>query len=67
MTDRYLTIPEVAELLKVHPRTVRRWIKAGKLKATALPGRGSVGVEYRISEADLQAFLDARQAKGGDQ
>ena len=31
-----LTIREVAHELRVHPRTVKRWIKAGNLQAIKL-------------------------------
>jgi len=52
-----LTVQEVAKQLRVHPRTVRRWINAGKLEAQTLPGRGTHGVTYRISTEALQSFL----------
>ena len=29
----YLTVQEVADLLRLHPRTVRNWIRDGRLKA----------------------------------
>jgi excisionase family DNA binding protein len=48
---RYYTIQEVAELLVVSPRTVRRWIANGDLIAHR-PG----GI-IRIAEDDLRAFL----------
>jgi excisionase family DNA binding protein len=60
--ERYLTLPEVAEKLKVSRRTVYRWIKAGDLDAYQF------GREYRITESDLKEFLEARRfrAKGED-
>ena len=48
---RYYTIQQVAELLVVSPRTVRRWIANGDLIAHR-PG----GI-IRIAEDDLRAFL----------
>jgi excisionase family DNA binding protein len=59
--ERYLTLPEVAERLKVSRRTVYRWIKSGDLDAYQLSR------EYRITERDLKAFLEAHRAraKGG--
>jgi excisionase family DNA binding protein len=48
---RFFTIAEVAEHLKVVPRTVRRWIKSGDLVAHR---RGRV---VRIAESDLKAFI----------
>ena len=49
--DRLLTIEEVAEILRVHTRTVTRYIEAGRLKASKL------GV-WRIKQSDLDAFLE---------
>ena len=60
--ERYLTLPEVAEQLKVSRRTVYRWIKSGGLKAYQF------GREYRITESALKDFLEAHRfrAEGGD-
>jgi excisionase family DNA binding protein len=48
---RFFTIAEVAELVGVSARTVRRWIQSGRLVAHRV--RGVV----RISPSDLEAFL----------
>ena len=58
--ERYLTLPEVAEQLKVSRRTVYRWIKSGDLDAYQF------GREYRITESALKDFLEAHRfrAKG---
>jgi excisionase family DNA binding protein len=60
--ERYLTLPEVAERLKVSRRTIYRWIKSGDLSAYQF------GREYRITESALKEFLEAHRAraKGGD-
>jgi excisionase family DNA binding protein len=60
--ERYLTLPEVAEQLKVSRRTVYRWVKAGDLSAYKFAN------EYRITESDLKDFLEARRfrARGDD-
>lgn len=50
--DKLLSIREAADLLGVHPRTLRRWISAGRLPATLIPGR--FGGEYRIAAKDLE-------------
>jgi excisionase family DNA binding protein len=54
--DQWLTVEEIADSLKVHPNTVRRWIKQGELTAAAFGGKTG----YRIRERDLEAFLQAR-------
>jgi excisionase family DNA binding protein len=48
-------IPEVAAILKVSPKTVRRWIERGELAVHRL------GRQIRISEPDLAAFVKARR------
>jgi MerR family copper efflux transcriptional regulator len=42
------SISEAAELLKLSPKTIRRYIKAGKLPSTKVPTK--FGDEYRITE-----------------
>lgn len=48
MSTDGLTIAEAAQSLRVSTRTVRRFIKAGKLSARLVPG--PFGEEYRIAE-----------------
>lgn len=52
MQERILTAEQVAQILQVHPFTVLKFIKQGKLKASKL------GRVYRIREKDLEHFLD---------
>jgi excisionase family DNA binding protein len=60
--ETYFTVEEVAERLKVSHMTVYRWIKARKL------GAYKIGGEYRITEGDIDRFLEARRigAEGED-
>ena len=44
------TIENVAELLDLHVKTVRRYVREGKLRARR------IGKQYRITSADLYAF-----------
>lgn len=53
--ETWLTVDDVAGRLRVHERTIRRWIEAGRLPATNLGGRAG----YRIAETDLLAFMKA--------
>lgn len=50
--EKLYTIKQVAEMFSVHPNTVRRWIKQGKLKTIKL----EVGTE-RITESELKVFM----------
>lgn len=54
----YLSVKEVAELFRVCPKTVRRWISAGVLPATRL------GRDWRISRNDLRALAAGRSSPG---
>ena len=51
------TVEEIANLLGVHPETIRKWIKNRKLHAINL--RGSAG--YRISQSAFDQFLRERE------
>jgi excisionase family DNA binding protein len=55
-----LTVNEVAERLNVSPLTVRRWLNAGALSGMQLGDRAGC----RITEGDVQTFLDARMRGG---
>ena len=52
MTNQSFNINEAAKKLRVSTRTIRRYIKAGKLKAELV--KGSFGDEYRILELPPQ-------------
>jgi excisionase family DNA binding protein len=56
---RYLTVAEVAELMRVSTMTVYRLIKAGDLAAVR------VGKSYRIKEDDVDQFLAKRYTEAG--
>ena len=48
----YLTLKEVAELLQVHPETVRRWTIDGKIPGT------QIGEVWRYRKADIDALFE---------
>jgi excisionase family DNA binding protein len=50
----YLTVKETAALLDLHPISVYRMIREGRLPAVQLGGHGS---PLRIDRAELQAWL----------
>ena len=64
MSNQGFNINEAAKKLNVSTRTIRRHIKAGKIKAELI--KGSFGDEYRILELppqfDPNADLDSEQA-----
>lgn len=54
-----LTPQEAAEALGVHPESLRRWIRCGRIEAFRLGD----GREYRLSSAALREFLQPTKAK----
>jgi excisionase family DNA binding protein len=59
--ENLLTIEETAAKLKMHPETVRQWLRDGKLAGVKLSR------DWRVRESDLAAFINARlvPAKAG--
>lgn len=57
-----MTCEEVAEYLRVHVSSVRRWSRSGKLTAYKVGGRG----DWRYRQQDVLAFLydTGREGKG---
>jgi excisionase family DNA binding protein len=58
--ERYYTPAEIAERLKVTPRTVYRWLESGELRAIRFTR------EYRISEADVEDFISRHRTDRQD-
>lgn len=50
MAGRLYTVEDAAERLKLHPKTVLRFIREGRLPAA------KVGKAYRVQASDLDAF-----------
>jgi excisionase family DNA binding protein len=51
--SRMLTVTEVANLLHVHPNTIRLWSKIGVLRSYRIGKRR----DYRFDLADVHTFL----------
>lgn len=58
-TGAFLTVAEVAAMMRVSTMTVYRLIKAGDIPAVR------VGKSYRIREDDVDRFLAARYTEAG--
>ena len=52
-STQWLTVNQIAERLQVHPETVRRWLREGRLVGRNFGGKSG----YRVSEANLDAFM----------
>ena len=56
---RFLTVAEVASLLRVSTMTVYRLLKAGELASVR------VGKSYRVKEDDVDRYLASRYTEAG--
>jgi len=56
--DPWLTVPQVSDELKLHPATVRAWVKSGRLAAV----RAGRTWRVRRSEVDRALLSDASPA-----
>jgi excisionase family DNA binding protein len=50
--ERLLTLREAADVLRLHPRTVRGYVRRGEIKGRVIGGR------YRFRRCDLDAFFE---------
>ncbi|MGE0877077.1 MAG: helix-turn-helix domain-containing protein [Acidimicrobiia bacterium] len=57
--SRFLTVAEVAQVMRVSTMTVYRLVKAGDLAATR------IGRSYRIAEPDVDHYLASRYTQAG--
>jgi excisionase family DNA binding protein len=58
--EEYVTIPEAAKLLQVHPSSIRRWIDAGDLPAHRVGQR-----RVLVKRADLANLISPVRAEAG--
>ncbi len=56
MPQELLRVDQVAERLKLHVRTVRNYVRDGRLKAVR------IGKQYRIAREDVEAMMGTRLA-----
>ncbi len=57
--SRFLTVQEVADVMRVSSMTVYRLIKSGELAAVR------VGRSFRVSDVDVDQYLAARYTQAG--
>jgi excisionase family DNA binding protein len=59
--EKLLTPAEVASLFRVHPKTVTRWAKAGKLTSIR-----TLGGHRRYKESEVKALLKSISPSASD-
>ncbi len=59
MNEIYYSVDDVARLLKLHEKTVQRYIREGRLQAN------KVGKAWRINGHDLSQFVEGTDSTGG--
>lgn len=52
MKETYYTVEQISEMLSIHPKTVQRYIREGKLRAA------KIGKGWRVTGHDLSAFAE---------
>jgi excisionase family DNA binding protein len=55
--DEWMTTNEVAQLLKVNPETVKRWLRSGDMRGSMLSDRAG----WRISRDEVARFMRDRE------
>lgn len=62
MEDRFLTVQEVADLLRVNQQSVRNWLDRGELAGVRVGKR-----RVRIRQSDLDRFLHSGETDEADE
>lgn len=57
MNENYYTVEQIAEMLKMHPKTIQRYIREGKLNAV------KIGKGWRIGGHDLSVFMESEDGQ----
>lgn len=60
MENKFYTIDQIAELLGMHHKTIRKFITEGKL------GASKVGKQWRISGHDISIFMEKNNIRMGN-
>lgn len=59
MAEKYYTVDQISEMLKIHPKTIQRYIREGKLRAN------KIGKSWRITGHDLSVFIENEKSAYG--
>lgn len=53
MHEKYYSVDQISEMLNIHPKTIQRYIREGKLRA------GKIGKSWRVTGHDLSVFMES--------
>lgn len=59
MKEKYYSVEQISEMLNIHPKTIQRYIREGKLRA------GKIGKSWRITGHDLSVFMESAKMPTG--
>ena len=59
MKEKYYTVEQISEMLNIHPKTIQRYIREGKLRA------GKIGKSWRVTGHDLSVFMESTKLPSG--
>lgn len=58
MVKDYYTVEQISDMLDIHPKTIQRYIREGRLRAT------KIGKSWRVTGHDLSIFLESSKDEG---
>jgi len=58
MNREYFTVDQISNMLDIHPKTVQRYIREGRLRAT------KIGKSWRVAGHDLSVFVEHNHVEG---
>jgi excisionase family DNA binding protein len=58
MIKDYYTVEQISDMLDIHPKTIQRYIREGRLHAA------KIGKSWRVTGHDLSVFVESEGDKG---
>ncbi len=55
MSEKYYSVEQISKMLKIHQKTIQRYIREGKLRAN------KIGKSWRITGHDLSVFIESEK------
>ena len=53
MAEKYYSVEQISGMLKIHPKTIQRYIREGRLRAA------KIGKSWRVTGHDLSVFVES--------